>query len=174
MVSKLALGAIWGYQRYISPHKGFRCAHSVLHGGTGCSGYAKHAICASGLWGAIPAIRQRFRDCRLASETLRTNCAVHANWADEHANTPGRGRKGKRRESRTGRCVGNACDCTEVGWCFFALPAFCVAGSADAQPTPDKVGTPVEGGADGCGGLDCSLPSCDGACGGCDCSPSCG
>ncbi|OAN75345.1 hypothetical protein A8B78_16400 [Jannaschia sp. EhC01] len=167
MVSQIALGAIWGYQRFVSPHKGWRCAHSVLHGGTGCSGYAKHAIRDNGLWGAIPDIRQRLRDCRTASETLRANCAVHANWAEEQANdSPRRGRK-RRKKSKDSGWFGNACDCGEFAFCGLALPAFCVAGAADAQPTP------VDGAADGCGGLDCAMPSCDG-CGGCDCAPSCG
>ena len=174
MVSKLALGAIWGYQRYISPYKGFRCAHAVLHGGHGCSGYAKRAIRHFGLWDAIPAIRQRLSDCRVASETLRANCAVHANWAEEQANSPRRGRKRRRRKSGDG-WFGSACDCGEFAFCGLALPAACIAAPADAQPTPDKLGVPADGatGADGCGGLDCSVPSCDG-CGGCDCSPSCG
>ncbi|ABD55891.1 membrane protein insertion efficiency factor YidD [Jannaschia sp. CCS1] len=179
MVSKLALGAIWGYQRYVSPHKGFRCAHSVLHGGTGCSGYAKHAIRDHGLWGAIPAIRQRFRDCRSASETLRANCAVHSNWAEDQAgSSPRRGRKRRRKtqDGKGGGWFGSACDCGDAAFCGLALPAFCAAGSAGAQSTsPDKIGTPADGGgADGCGGADCSAPSCDGGCGSCDCSPSCG
>lgn len=180
MVSKLALGAIWGYQQFLSPYKGFRCAHSVLHGGTGCSGYAKHAIRDHGLWAAVPAIRQRFRDCREASLALRANCPVHANWAEMQADndakgSPRRGRKRRKKNSGEG-WFGNACDCGDVAFCGLALPAFCAAGSGQAQQaTPDKLGSPVDcgGGADGCGGLDCSAPSCDG-CGGCDCAPSCG
>ncbi len=69
MVSKLTLVAIWGNQRHPSPYKEFWCAPSVLHGGTGCSGYAKHAIRDHGLWGANPAIRQRFHDYKAASHT---------------------------------------------------------------------------------------------------------
>lgn len=175
MVSKLALGAIWGYQRYLSPYKGFRCAHSVLHGDTGCSGYAKHAIRDHGLWGAVPAIRQRFRDCKDASLTLRANCTVHANWAEEQAASPRRGgkRKNKRRESRAGRCIDNTCDCTDVAWCGLGVPALCAAGAGSTQQNP-PVDTPApSGGADGCSGVDYAAPSCDG-CGGCDCSPSCG
>jgi putative component of membrane protein insertase Oxa1/YidC/SpoIIIJ protein YidD len=102
MVSKLALGAIWGYQRYVSPRKGFRCAHSVLHGGTGCSGFAKYAIRDHGFWGAVPHIRQRFRDCKSASETLRDRCAVHSRRADgEDEETE---EKRKRRRDRDGPC----------------------------------------------------------------------
>lgn len=70
MASRILLRLIGVYQRRISPYKGFRCAHSVLHGGTGCSGFAKAAIRDHGLRGAIAPIRQRFRDCRVAMMTL--------------------------------------------------------------------------------------------------------
>jgi putative component of membrane protein insertase Oxa1/YidC/SpoIIIJ protein YidD len=71
VLSRLALAAIGGYQRHLSPRKGYACAYRVLHGGTGCSGHAKRAIAELGLWGAVPAIRQRFADCRDAAEELR-------------------------------------------------------------------------------------------------------
>jgi len=72
MLSRTALGGIWIYQQFISPRKGFRCAHAVLHNGTGCSGYAKQVIKQRGLFGAIPFIRQRFQDCKTAYLILRT------------------------------------------------------------------------------------------------------
>ena len=71
MLARAALGGIWIYQRYISPYKGFRCAHAVLHDGPGCSGYAKEALRARGFLAAIPLVRARFRDCRAAYEALR-------------------------------------------------------------------------------------------------------
>ena len=71
MLSRLALAAIGGYQRHLSPRKGYGCAYRVAHGGTGCSGYAKAAIADHGVLRAIPAIRQRFAACRDAAEELR-------------------------------------------------------------------------------------------------------
>lgn len=187
MVSQIALGAIWGYQRWISPRKGWRCAHSVLHGGTGCSGHAKFAIRDRGLWGAIPLIRQRLRDCKAASATLRANCAV-CNERDPEDGSgedgrPKRGPWGRKRSKKNGSEA--ACDVLDcgLGGCLpvIALPAFCAssAGSgAQPAPSPDKMPSGAPDAApdgSGCdlGGLDCSVPSCDG-CGGCDCSPSCG
>ena len=52
--------------------KGFRCAYAVLHGGPGCSGFAKQAIRKRGLWAALALIRQSFRNCRGALSTLNT------------------------------------------------------------------------------------------------------
>ena len=66
LASAAALGMITIYQRWVSPYKGYRCAHAVLHGGPGCSGFAKRAIRENGLWRAIALTRQRFRDCRAA------------------------------------------------------------------------------------------------------------
>lgn len=61
---------IAGYQRWISPVKGYRCAHAVLHGGPGCSGFAQQAIRAHGLWRGLALLRERFRHCRQAMLTL--------------------------------------------------------------------------------------------------------
>ena len=66
LAAEIVLGLIGVYQRWVSPRKGFRCAHAVLHGGPGCSGFAKQAIVDHGLWQAIGLTRQRFRDCRAA------------------------------------------------------------------------------------------------------------
>lgn len=191
MVSQIALGAIWGYQRWISPRKGWRCAHSVLHGGTGCSGHAKHAIRSHGIWAAIPLIRQRLRECREASVALRANCAVcNERDPEDSSGEDGRPNRGpwgrKRRKGARTSATDNACDALDcgLGGCLpaLALPAFCASsGGSGAQPapSPDKMANPTpdaapDGGGCDLGGLDCGgMPSCDG-CGSCDCTPSCG
>ena len=71
MLARAALGGIWMYQTYMSPRKGFRCAHSVVHSSTGCSGYAKQEIQNHGFFRSLPLIRQRFRDCKVAYYTLQ-------------------------------------------------------------------------------------------------------
>jgi len=63
--------AINVYQKRISPRKGWRCAHSVFHGGTGCSGFVKSAIGQHGWRAAWPLARARFRRCKLAARQLR-------------------------------------------------------------------------------------------------------
>ncbi|MGR4871188.1 membrane protein insertion efficiency factor YidD [Variovorax sp. LARHSF232] len=44
-----AIAAIDGYQRFISPYKGFGCAHRVRTGGASCSRFAKRAIASLGM-----------------------------------------------------------------------------------------------------------------------------
>jgi putative component of membrane protein insertase Oxa1/YidC/SpoIIIJ protein YidD len=59
------------YQRYISPRKGFSCAHRILHQGESCSQYTKQIILSHGPKDGLGLIRQRFRDCKAAHLTLR-------------------------------------------------------------------------------------------------------
>jgi putative component of membrane protein insertase Oxa1/YidC/SpoIIIJ protein YidD len=68
----LAITAISGYQRFISPHKGFSCAHRVLYGCESCSQYFKRVIAEEGITTAIANAQGRFQECREANEILRT------------------------------------------------------------------------------------------------------
>ncbi|MBD2175899.1 membrane protein insertion efficiency factor YidD [Pseudanabaena sp. FACHB-1998] len=67
----LAVTAITGYQRFISPHKGFSCAHRVLYGCDSCSQYFKRVIAEEGIFTAIANAKGRFRECREANEILK-------------------------------------------------------------------------------------------------------
>jgi len=66
----LALWTIGFYQRYISPHKGFRCAHTGYYGGTSCSHAVKAIVQTQGLLSGLPAISARFKECRYAYTQL--------------------------------------------------------------------------------------------------------
>jgi len=58
------------YQRYLSPYKGFRCAHCVLHGGASCSAHAKSLLLRRGLVRAFRGMRARFAACGAAAAAL--------------------------------------------------------------------------------------------------------
>ncbi|MCA6612112.1 MAG: membrane protein insertion efficiency factor YidD [Pseudanabaena sp. M158S2SP1A06QC] len=73
----IAVTTIAGYQRFISPHKGFSCAHRVLYGCESCSQYFKRVIAEDGILVAIANVKGRFQECREANEILkarRTKC----------------------------------------------------------------------------------------------------
>ena len=70
-IRQMACTSISGYQKFISPRKGFSCAYRLLYGGPSCSQYVKNAIAQKGLAEAIKASRQRFRACRAANQILR-------------------------------------------------------------------------------------------------------
>lgn len=94
-----AIAAINGYQRYLSPHKGFSCAHRVLHGGESCSQHIKQAIATKGLLAAVQLSKQRFADCKTAKLTLEAS------------------KKSKRRRQE------NTYDCVDIGLGCGELPS---------------------------------------------------
>lgn len=59
----IAIKAINFYQKYISPYKGFRCAHGVATGEISCSGYGKKVIKRFGLLTGLKLLNRRFYDC---------------------------------------------------------------------------------------------------------------
>ena len=66
------------YQRFISPYKGFHCAHHVVYGKDTCSNAVKNLILKYGFFKALPFIRVRFDDCRSAYDYL------HAGLVQSH------------------------------------------------------------------------------------------
>ncbi|MCG8427940.1 MAG: membrane protein insertion efficiency factor YidD [Chromatiales bacterium] len=59
-----AVAAINGYQQYISPYKGFSCAHRVATGEVSCSEFAKQVIHKKGLISALKDIFHRLDECK--------------------------------------------------------------------------------------------------------------
>ena len=71
IVLRTATYAIRDYQRYISPYKGFSCAHRSLHGGESCSEHFRMLVTSYGLSQAVPLFRQRLGECRQAHQVLK-------------------------------------------------------------------------------------------------------
>jgi len=69
-MSRLSIIAINIYQKYVSPHKGYRCAHHVLHDGGTCSQWMKSSIYEHGLMASVIPFRNRLHECRMASIKL--------------------------------------------------------------------------------------------------------
>ena len=67
----IVINCIGGYQRFISPYKGFCCAHRALHDGASCSEWAKRAVKKVGVYGAFPLIIRRFKACNAAHQELK-------------------------------------------------------------------------------------------------------
>lgn len=58
------------YQRWVSPYKGFHCAHHHLHQTGTCSNAVKQLVVEKGVLGALPFVRQRVQACRQAYQVL--------------------------------------------------------------------------------------------------------
>jgi len=70
---QFAIWLIGLYQRYVSPRKGFCCAHRVLHGQDSCSEAVRKIVEAQGVCRGYLRIWQRFHECRIAALVLRAN-----------------------------------------------------------------------------------------------------
>jgi putative component of membrane protein insertase Oxa1/YidC/SpoIIIJ protein YidD len=62
---------IKGYQKFISPRKGYRCAYSVRHGGSGCSGAVLQIIEENSIFTWRKLIKERFSNCKIAYEEIK-------------------------------------------------------------------------------------------------------
>lgn len=65
-LNSVALSSIDVYQRWLSPLKGFRCAHAALFGGESCSAAVRRLVSEQGLVGGRAEIAARFQTCRQA------------------------------------------------------------------------------------------------------------
>lgn len=122
----LATRAIRGYQRWISPYKGFVCAHRKLYGGCSCSEFARLAILKRGLSAALPDILRQFADCRVAARILRRRRLVGP-LAMAHPKGSGRTiddrmyEESERKRKRLAGAPGRPHACWERGdWCLIA------------------------------------------------------
>lgn len=59
----ILLALIRGYQRFISPHKGFVCAYRVHTGRASCSALGYRVVRRFGVWQGLGLIRQRTHLC---------------------------------------------------------------------------------------------------------------
>jgi putative component of membrane protein insertase Oxa1/YidC/SpoIIIJ protein YidD len=101
--------AIEGYQRYVSPHKGFHCAYGKLHGGLTCSAFGKKAIAENGVVGGAILLRDRFRQCHQAAATLsaqRCDSGPRAGDCGESAGERGERETKEYKEYCCGSCQG--------------------------------------------------------------------
>lgn len=71
MLTKPAILAINFYQKHISPHKGYCCAYKVYHNDASCSAYVKETIKNDGVFNSLSKIKERFQECKKASEYIQ-------------------------------------------------------------------------------------------------------
>ncbi len=110
---------IAGYQRYISPYKGFRCAHRVAHGGLSCSAYAKHVLLRRGVAAAVRRMRTRFAACAAAAVLLHGAVASGQTQTDSQ----------RRERADAAVNVGDCCMCAPDPWTVHLASGSCDATS---------------------------------------------
>jgi len=70
-VNNLVIKIILLYQSYISPHKGFCCAHSSYTGRSSCSNWAIRVLRKHKILVFVPLMIRRFKACQMAYEKLK-------------------------------------------------------------------------------------------------------
>lgn len=143
------------YQKYISPYKGFACAHRVLHGGNSCSQHVKILLTEQDLQSAITLSRKRFQACKDARIILQSE---KINSEDFEKETP------KKKPQENQFCNQQTCDA-------ITLPFECTDACFDITPDCSDINLDC---APDCGNinLDCT-PDCGDCTSGLDCVPSC-
>ena len=122
----MALAAIRGYQRYLSPHKGFSCAYRCATGRDSCSRHGYRVIERFGLWNGLALLRRRLRLCGETYRSRRVHvphpllhhqrgdcvpCDCDASCLpDLHCDMPSV-------SWRDADCVCDACQCIDCGNC---------------------------------------------------------
>lgn len=136
-LDRLAVAAVVAYQRWISPRKGFACAHRLRHGGPSCSEFVKQRIAHEGLRAALASLRPRLDSCRAASLPLaasRPTRPDHAEPADPDADE-------KKKDEKARSLVA-------AGPCLY-VPFFDCSGPSSATDGADAGGCDLPG-FDGC------------------------
>jgi putative component of membrane protein insertase Oxa1/YidC/SpoIIIJ protein YidD len=166
LTRQVSVAAIAGYQKHISPHKGFSCAHRVLYGGESCSQYIKRIIATKGLKAAFVMSRDRFQACKKANQIFRSQIDDTEPPEDEENPDNTEKRQKLTPLSQPGRNPSNSydcgnnpthlCDCTSLGCDGFNAIGECSQSDC---------------GMGNCGFHHCHLPDCGSLdCSGADCS----
>lgn len=157
-IRQIACASIAGYQKHISPRKGFSCAHRLLYGGESCSQYVKRTIAYKGLLAAIEASRQRFQACKEANRILSARI--------ENSESEDEAKREQTKENNThkqDRCL------TDAGWSCVECGAEGI--NCDGLVPCDLPSCDLPDCSFCTSGIDCSAVDCGS---GLDCGSACG
>ena len=72
IVDKATEHLILLYQKYISPRKGYCCAHNALHNNGSCSSWALNVVRSHGALSMFSQISTRFSECNEAHKEIKS------------------------------------------------------------------------------------------------------
>ncbi|MBD2438540.1 membrane protein insertion efficiency factor YidD [Nostoc sp. FACHB-110] len=160
---RASIMAITSYQRHISPHKGFVCAHRILYGGASCSAYVKKVVAQEGLRVALIKSRARFQACKQANLILHSQS--HNSESTDSEDTADI--QHQKKEKDNGLWPNSSCRSSDLNGCTDCADLSC--NCADIGNTLSDCDIShcqaIDGNFLDCGGADCSFLDC-GSCGG--------
>jgi putative component of membrane protein insertase Oxa1/YidC/SpoIIIJ protein YidD len=120
-VSTVAVAGIDLYRRYLSPLKGFKCAHNYVHNAGSCSTFGRNAYATHRFLEATRLLRQRFVECKQASLRVKRAAVWHASQEGSSGESDEEIRKRlKRKQDRwgtAGDCVTAPDGCAPFARC---------------------------------------------------------
>lgn len=105
MLTSAALVAIKGYQRYLSPYKGFCCAYRVHSGKAGCSQFGYRAISRFGIFDGLAVLKKRLALCGQVYQQFANQVSEGARTALNKANRPHYKQRGDCDPGCAGECL---------------------------------------------------------------------
>ncbi len=144
--SSLLARALEAYQQFISPYKGFRCAHRAVHGRDSCSQFAKRVALKRGLLALFPLLRRRFTECSVAAQVLDYETRETKRKSAQQRQEPA---------SSGDASPCDAADCIQIptDGCGNVTPTDGCGSAVDATSAPADC-------AGGAGGADCASADC--------------
>ena len=128
IVSPALALAVKAYQRFISPHKGFCCAHRHHHGGESCSAYALRVLGEHGVGHALVRILRRLDACEMAFARLKADDSGKQKKEEEDQERARKANRGDGRSApstcstyRDSNCGPDACRKTDVCVCASSI-----------------------------------------------------
>jgi uncharacterized protein len=127
VLSPLAVGSIRLYQRFISPHKGFRCANRAATQGWSCSEFGRRVFARYEISTAYALLQRRFAACKQSYATLRAarvaanlSANMPANLADAASAVPGPQHERDKKQHKTSQNSDCSCDLPSIDVCAAA------------------------------------------------------
>jgi putative component of membrane protein insertase Oxa1/YidC/SpoIIIJ protein YidD len=118
-MSTVAVAGIDFYRRYLSPLKGFKCAHHFVHRNGSCSTFGRDVYGKHRFLEATRLLRARFAECKQASLRLKRTAVWHSSHivseTDEEKRARLRCKQGHWTDAAD--CVPLPGDCVSVGRC---------------------------------------------------------
>jgi len=139
VINNFADFAIRDYQRYISPHKGFSCAHSKLYGEASCSTYFRQSLATEGLSKTLELFPDRLTECHKAGVILRSQRFG--------SKKEGEGKNKKISNTEESNCGFDTSGCCDFSYCDTNHNGSCDGGDCSG----------CDGGGCDVGGCDCNL-----------------
>lgn len=104
--------AIRGYQKFISPYKGYCCAHKYYTKGDSCSEHVRKHILEHGLWSGLKEYMVRTQECRKIHEENKDkihDCGCKTEEID--------GQETLSRKPQGSDCTKESCNCGKCSNC---------------------------------------------------------